>query len=115
MSDALVACPYFCCPPDLLEIPAGAFQDCATLTELTLPAAVTAIGVNGFRGSKLTKINLPTSLTSIGDDAFRRCSSLTELTLPAALNSIGDGAFAGCSLVKLTLRTALTTISAMAH
>ena len=98
VSAAQVACPYFCLPPDLLEIPAGAFQGCATLTALALPAALTAVSENAFRGCrKLTNLSLPAALTSIGDDACRRCISLAEIKFPATLETIGDGAFAGCT------------------
>ncbi|CEN48957.1 TvBspA-like-625 (fragment) [Capnocytophaga canimorsus] len=55
---------------------------CSSLTSITLPNSVTAIGWRAFSGCRsLTSITLPNSVTSIGDYAFWQCSSLTSLTL----------------------------------
>ena len=55
-----------------------AFQDCSSLTSVTIP-----IGV-----------------TSIGNSAFRNCYSLTSVTIPSSVTSIGNSAFSGCVLPK---------------
>ena len=70
VSDALVSCPYFRLPEDLVSIPAGF-----------------------FRGCSMTKLTLPVGLTSIGNFAFRLCLRLTKLTIPATLTHIGQNAF----------------------
>ena len=53
----------------------GAFSGCSSLTSITIPEDVTAIGYRTFYG----------------------CSSLTSITIPIKVKEIGDGAFSGCS------------------
>ena len=54
------------------------FDDCTSLTSVTIPNSVTSIGDNAFSGcSGLTSITIPNSVTSIGGSAFSRCSGLT--------------------------------------
>lgn len=111
--DAMVVCPYFRLPDDLVFIPADAFRNCTCLTTITLPAALTTIEDDAFSGcSSLAEvITFPAALTTIGDFAFRNCSSITELTLPATLTKTGRFSFDGCTaLTELTLPAALTTI-----
>lgn len=83
----------------------SAFEDCISLTSITLPDGVTSIGESAFWDCiSLTSITLPDSVTSIGDCAFWGCSSLTSITLPDSVTRIGDLAFKGCSsLTSVTL------------
>ena len=82
----------------VISIGDWAFQDCSTLTSITIGNSVTSIGDEAFRScSSLTSINIPNSVTSIGNGAFYWCTSLTSITLPNSVTSIGDGAFNGCS------------------
>ena len=93
--------------------------------EVEIPASVTAIGPEAFRGSDLVRVTLPPSLRKIGPMAFaesRRlekveglfyaetieayafygCRMLRELDLSGAF-SLGEGAFARCPrLEKVT-------------
>lgn len=75
-----------------------AFELCAGLTELTLPASVTTIGVGAFTGCRgLTRIYLAEGLEEIGDYAFSRCDALTSVTLPASVVAYGQEAFSLCA------------------
>ena len=77
-----------------------AFDECRSLTDITIPEGVTSIGDYAFYGcSSLTTITLPEGVTSIGDWAFAYCSSLTAITIPenSQLTSIGNWAFESCS------------------
>src|SRR5690554_1469931 len=61
--------------------------------------------------SKITSVNLPTSLTSIGDEAFRFCGKLTSITIPDSVISIGSQAFLDCSeLTSVTIGNSVTSI-----
>ena len=74
-----------------------AFQDCSSLTSVTIPDGVTSIGSSAFEycGS-LESVTIPDGVTSIGDSAFNGCSSLTSVTIPDGVTSIGDSAFYCC-------------------
>ena len=75
-----------------------AFENCYSLTSITIPNSVTSIGIWAFfYCSSLTSIILPNSVTSIGDYAFLDCSSLTSITIPNSVTSIGNYAFSSCS------------------
>ena len=78
-----------------------AFEDCTSLTAITIPDSVTSIEDDAFSGcTSLTEITIPDSVTSIGDDAFSGCTSLTAITIPDSVTSIGDSAFSGCASLK---------------
>ena len=51
--------------------------------------SVTAIEDEVFQGKKLSEITVPAGVTAIGRSAFADCPNLTTLTLPDSLTSIG--------------------------
>ena len=51
--------------------------------------SVTAIDEEVFQGKKLSEITVPAGVTAIGRSAFAECPNLTTLTLPDSLTSIG--------------------------
>ncbi|MBO5287569.1 MAG: leucine-rich repeat domain-containing protein, partial [Clostridia bacterium] len=67
-----------------------AFDDCTSLTSVTIPNGVTEIGNDAFRNCTLLKgITIPNSVTSIGEWAFYNCTSLTSVTIGGGVTSIG--------------------------
>jgi len=93
-----------------------AFEDCTSLTTITIPDGVTSIGKYAFSGcASLTTITIPDSVTSIGEYAFRVCTSLTTITIPDSVTSIGDWAFCVCtSLTTITIPDSVTSIGGSA-
>ena len=89
-----------------------AFDDCSSLTSITIPNSVTSIGRSAFGDcSSLTSITLPNSVTSIGEYAFYNCSSLTSITIPNSVTTIEERAFFYCSaLNSITLPNSVTSI-----
>ena len=71
-------------------------------TELVIPGKindkkVTDIGAHAFQNcSSLTSITIPAGVKSIEMCAFYGCSSLTSITIPAGVKSIEDFVFYGC-------------------
>ena len=78
-----------------------AFDDCTSLTSITIPDSVTTIGERAFRGcSCLTSVTIPNSVMTIGNSAFSHCSSLTSITIPDSVTKIGCMAFYRCKNLK---------------
>ena len=58
---------------------------------------VTRIGNDAFNNCySLSSVTIPASVTTIGNGAFGDCSGLSSVTIPEGVTSIGDGAFEGC-------------------
>lgn len=74
----------------------GAFQNCTSLTSITIPENVTSIGTYAFSYcTKLTSINIPDAVTSIASNAFNACDRLTFIrfasTTPKVTCAWSDG------------------------
>jgi len=81
-------------PLTIQVIPAGGT---ITLTVLKLPAALTEIDDEAFRGIIANVVDLRgTKVTTIGSAAFMDCVDLVDVYLPASVNSIAENAFYGC-------------------
>ena len=116
------------------QIRDNAFQNCNSLTEVTLPESllvirsrafietplksivipnsVTTINLAAFcRCSNLTSVKFGNSLVTIGNSAFQQCEKLSSIELPNTVTSIGTYAFSRCtSAVSLTLPNGLKTL-----
>ena len=90
----------------------GAFAECSTLTNITIPDGVTFIDdYVFFKCSSLTNITVPDGVTSIGEAVFAYCTSLTNITVPNGVTSIGVYAFYACtSLTSITIPDGVTSI-----
>ncbi len=85
-------------PNSVTSIGNYAFNGCKSLTSITIPDNVTSIESSAFSGcSSLTSVTIPNSVTEIGSDAFYRCTSLSSITIPNSVTSIGEYAFSGCT------------------
>ena len=76
----------------------SAFENCSSLTSVTIGNSVKSIGGYAFYNcSSLTSVTIPDSVTSIGDSAFYYCTNLTSVTIGSGVTSIGGWAFWDCS------------------
>jgi len=116
-----------------------AFQDCTSLTSVTIPDSVTGFGAYVFCGctalasvtipnsvigfgayvfcgcTALASVTIPNSVTIINEDAFSGCTSLTSVTIPNSVTIINEDAFSGCtSLTSVTIPDSVTFIDDMA-
>ena len=104
-----------------------AFNNCTSLTGITIPASVTTIidgsnianAVSGaFRNcTNLTSVTFAegSKLTAIGTNAFSGCTDLTDITIPEGVTTIGTNAFYQCSgLTGITIPESVTSIGTYA-
>ncbi len=94
----------------------SAFQNCKSITSVTIPSGVTSIENSAFHGcSSLEEITLPEGVTTIGESAFYECKALESITIPSGVTSIGRNAFYGCEeLVSIAIPEGVTTIGGYA-
>ena len=104
-----------CVLPDKLErIEESAFSSTSLTGAVLLPEGLKYVA--GFNGTKITRVQFPSTLEEIGEAAFQYCSSLmTEISLPESVRVIGSLAFC-CSAIKgnLSLPHNLETIGGTA-
>ena len=89
-----------------------AFEECASLSKITLPFRLTCIGSWAFlKCTALTKITIPDGVTSIRDGTFFQCSALKSAVVGNGVTAIGDRAFYECtSLTEVVLGDGVRTI-----
>lgn len=70
------------------------------ITTVNIGNTVESLPNNFVKESAITDINIPASVTAIGDSAFFGCTGITSLTIPESVSSIHDNAFEGCSSIN---------------
>ena len=92
------------------------FSECDLLSEIILPASITAIGDEAFYScSNLKSIVIPPLVSSIGYRAFAECNKLESIILPEGLTNIEEGLFKNCTELKsIELPPNVTCINAYA-
>ena len=74
-------------------IGAGAFDDCASLTNVTISGSVKHVGSSAFYGcDALMNVMIEDGVESFGYCAFSECNALTSVVLPASVTNIGSAA-----------------------
>ena len=112
----------------------SAFQNCTSLTTVSMPNSITYIGKSAFRccyllgtltlSNKITylgdyafldcryiqSVTLPNTVTYLGESAFSGCSDLSSVTIPSGITAIKNSTFAGCNLRSFTIPNNITSI-----
>lgn len=88
-----------------------AFDECKSLTSITIPNTIKSIGGHAFCNTNLTTVTIPEGVQVIKDHAFKRCESLESVFLPNSVTSIERAAFEVCyNLKSITIPNQITTI-----
>lgn len=85
---------------NLISLETGAFSGCESLENIKLPDSLTFIGDNAFRGTALTKIEIPDGVDDIGEFAFINCQHLESVKLPSSITTIRGYTFNKCTSLK---------------
>lgn len=76
------------------SVSADIFGDNQEITYVKLPAGITTIAKEGFKGcTALKSVYLPSTVKEIGAGAFEDCTAMTQISIPKSVESIGDYAF----------------------
>lgn len=91
----------------------GAFKDCSSLCEITIPNGIKNIEAYTFSGcTSLENFVIPNTVTTIGDNAFTYCP-LAEVIIPNAVTEIGDSAFsANDRVTSVVIPDSVTSLGA---
>ena len=98
---------------NVVGIANSAFQNCTSITNISIPNNITKIGDYAFYGcSGLTSITVPSSITNIGTSVFERCSKLTSINLSEGLINIGYYSFKDCpKLTSIEIPSSVASIN----
>ena len=81
-----------------------------TITSVTVPESLTAIGDYSFSGCEIASISFGNNLKTIGSYAFQYCP-ITSITIPNSVTTIGESAFSQCSgLTSVSIGNGVTNI-----
>ncbi|MGN1138536.1 MAG: leucine-rich repeat protein [Ruminococcus sp.] len=81
----------------LTSIPNYMLQGCPLIKSFVVPAFITSVENNAFRGSGLESVSFANPDTTVGSYTFYGCTNLTDVTLPKNLKNILSYTFYGCS------------------
>ena len=108
--ESLICCPakkegHYDIPSSVIEIDEYAFC-CSKLTSVNIPSSIEEIPAGAFLHCSLLKeIVIPDSVTSLNTECFRGCSSLSSVVIPKSVTFIDEYAFEGClSLKSITFK-----------
>ena len=104
-------------PSSVTTIGGSAFYNCTALTEIEIPSSVTNIGVDAFcYCTNLEKLTLNEGLKTIGANCFEN-TKISSVNIPSTLTAVNmpsyddHGPFTGCkSLKNVTFDNKVTTI-----
>ena len=103
-TDTIVVIPSYINSFPVVEIAADVFKDRTMIRTLILCDGIEQIGNGAFYNcNSMINVTIPSSVTSIGSSAFSGCSSLTSITIPDSVTSIGDNVFYRCPIEVATI------------
>ena len=82
----------------VMSIGESAFENCTSITGLTISAELYRISENAFKGcANLNNVSITGYVSKIEDFAFSECTALTEIYLPRSVQFMGFRVFDRCT------------------
>ena len=90
-----------------------AFENCSTLSSITIPSSVKSIGSGAFRHCEnLISISIPEGVTTLEGGCFQSCKNLKSVTIASTVTTIGDYAFNWCeNLLSINIPEGIAIIN----
>lgn len=86
-----------------------------TITSISLPTGITAIGEAALASTSITAITIPNTVTTINQSAFSNCDALKSINIPSSVTTMQAYAFMDCdNLETAVIGNGLTTINSHA-
>ena len=83
-------------PAELRQIGEKAFSGCTHLMQLVIPGTVERVGTLAFANcAGLERVRIEPGVQALGPSCFSRCTGLTRVDVPSSLTAFGGGAFFG--------------------
>lgn len=103
-------------PEGVVALGDSAFYNCPEMVTLSLPSTLRRIGPIAFYNcQKLAMLHIPDGVVELGGGAFNACYGLTFLRLPKSVEKLGSVAvFSGCPVsCAITFERPMTEVAAM--
>ncbi|MCR5775508.1 MAG: leucine-rich repeat protein, partial [Lachnospiraceae bacterium] len=92
----------------------GAFYNCSSLSDVSLPETVRTIGISAFQLTGITELIIPDGVTSIDKFSFANCSSLEKVTVGSGITEIPDSAFSNSKIRSVVFKGDVSEIGSEA-
>lgn len=96
------------------EVYSNMFENCTSLSEITIPETVTSFAANAFANTGITSLDLHGGIATIPSSCFQGCKSLATVKINEGTTFIDALAFNGSPVSSLSLPASLTTIGKQA-
>lgn len=103
-------------PEGIVALGSNLFNGNTNITKVVLPSTIKTLNSSTFYGaSNLEYVNLPEGITSLPYCTFYNCNKLKNVKLPSTLISIGNQAFNRCyEITSIEIPSKVTTIGQQA-
>lgn len=88
-------------PSTISKIGQYCFADCEQMKSVNIPSAIKTISQYTFSNCvSLTSLEFPSSFTNFGSRCFENCTNLESIVIPASVENLGQGSFYYCDNIK---------------
>ncbi|MDO4337692.1 MAG: leucine-rich repeat domain-containing protein [Eubacteriales bacterium] len=87
-------------PEGLTSLGMAAFVNCTSLSKIQFPSTLEELPWEGFRGSGLVTVSIPSEIKKIRIECFMDCPKLTTAVINGSNLEIPMSAFAGCTMLN---------------